>query len=398
MQVKDRFLRYVQLETTSDESSASCPSSEKEWALARLLVEELRGMGIENAHTDANGYVYARIPENTEGQPCIGLIAHMDTSDAVLGPTHPQVLEKFTGDTVTLANGLVIDDTDTLRTLQGQDLVVTDGTSVLGADDKAGVAEIMELASILMQPDAPAHGPIAIAFTPDEEIGRGADLFDVPAFGADYAYTVDGGALGEIEYENFNAASALITIHGLSFHPGSAKNRMINAARIAAQFIQMLPDAETPEHTEGYEGFYHLIGMKGDCEEATLTWILRDHDRARFEQRKQRMQAISDYLNQVYPADTVECVLKDSYYNMREKIEPHMEIIERAQAAFTECGVQPRIEAIRGGTDGARLSFMGLPCPNLSTGGYNFHSRKEFISVQAMETMTRVLLSLVSAK
>lgn len=395
MQIKERFLRYIQVETTSDESSESCPSTPGQWNLARLLVKEMKDMGIADVRVDENGYVYGTIPAKGKHPERIGLIAHMDTSDAVLGPTHPVVLPHFDGKPVTLANGLVIDDADILASHAGEDLIVTDGTSVLGADDKAGVSEIMELAALLTAPDAPEHATVCIGFTPDEEIGRGANRFDVEGFHADYAYTVDGGAVGEIEYENFNAASCHVTVHGLSFHPGSAKNRMVNAARIATEFVHMLPESETPERTEGYEGFYHLISLEGDCEKAELTFIIRDHDREKFESRKARMQAITDYLNTVYGAGTVECALRDSYYNMREKVEPRMEIVEAARDAFRACGVTPVSVPIRGGTDGARLSYMGLVCPNLSTGGYNFHSRKEFITVQSLEKMTEVLLTLV---
>ncbi|MBQ8161042.1 MAG: peptidase T [Clostridia bacterium] len=394
MAVKDRFLRYIQVETTSDESSATCPSSPKEWDLIHLLVDELKALGLQ-ARSDEHGYVYATIPAKGK-DGCIGLIAHMDTSDAVKGPTHPVCIPDYDGSPVTLKNGIVIDDAF-LPALRGQELIVTDGTSVLGADDKAGVAEIMQLCEELTRSDAPDHCQVAVAFTPDEEIGRGADLFDVEHFGADFAYTVDGGAVGEMEYENFNAASLIVTVRGLSFHPGDAKGRMKNAGQIAMQFHSLLPAHMRPEHTEGYEGFYHLIHMEGDCEKAELTYIIRDHDRSLFEEKKALCLRIRDLLNQEHGEGTVECLVKDSYYNMREKLEPRMDILDRARAAFEKENVTPSVQPIRGGTDGARLSFMGLLCPNLSTGGYNFHSRKECITREALETMVKVLKNIVTA-
>ncbi|MBQ6173131.1 MAG: peptidase T [Clostridia bacterium] len=394
--VKERFLRYVRVETTSDESSETCPSTPGQWTLARMLADELRAMGIENARVDEHCYVYAEIPAKGDRPGRIGLIAHMDTSDGVVGPTDPQIVPCFDGGPITLKNGVVIDGFDFLPALKGQELIVTDGTSVLGADDKAGVAEIMQLAQLLTAPDAPEHCTVCIGFTPDEEIGRGADLFDVPGFGADYAYTVDGGALGELEYENFNAASCRVTLHGVNIHPGSAKNQMKNAALIAMEWNSLLPPAEIPAHTEGYEGFYHLCGMKGDEESAELYYIIRDHDAAKFAARIATAERITAFLNAKYGEGTVDCTIRESYRNMRELIEEHMEIIDKARAAFTACGVTPIVQPIRGGTDGARLTYMGLPCPNLSTGGYNFHGRKELIPVPAMEKMVEVLLTLVS--
>lgn len=395
MTVKERFLRYVQIETTSVESCATCPSSAGQWTLAKLLVEEMRAMGIQDARVDEHCYVYGTIPAKGDHPARVGLIAHMDTSDGVLGATHPQVIEHYDGAPITLKSGVVIDGFDFLPTLKGQDVIVTDGDSVLGADDKAGVAEIMSLAARLTAPDAPEHCTVCIAFTPDEEIGRGADLFDVPGFGADYAYTVDGGALGELEYENFNGASCKVTFHGVNIHPGSAKNQMKNASLLAMEWNSMLPPFEVPAHTEGYEGFYHLMHMDGDEELATLLYIIRDHSAAIYEQRKETCRRITDYMNQKYGAGTVELELKDSYRNMREVVEPHMHIVDKAKASFERCGVKPIVSPIRGGTDGARLSYMGLPCPNLSTGGYNFHGRKELISVQAMEKMVDVLQDIV---
>ena len=395
MTVAQRFLKYTGFETTSCEASESCPSTPGQMVLAQALVEELREMGVTDARVDAHGYVYASIPPKGEYPASIGLIAHMDTSDGVKGPTHAQVIPNYDGKPVTLKNGVVIEGFDFLESLKGQDLIVTDGESVLGADDKAGVAEIMALAAQLMSPDAPEHCRVCIGFTPDEEIGRGADLFDVAGFGADYAYTVDGGALGELEYENFNAAAAVVEVRGVNIHPGSAKNQMKNANLIAMEFNGMLPPWETPAHTEGYEGFYHLGAMEGDEERAVLRYILRDHDGDKLRQKKETMLCVAAYLNGKWGEGTVKVTLRDSYRNMKEMLEPHMEIVEKARAAFEACGVAPRVQPIRGGTDGARLSYMGLLCPNLSTGGYNCHGRRELITVQALEKMTEVLLEIV---
>lgn len=396
MSIVDRFLRYVSVETTSDESCEHCPSTSGQLTLANMLRDELQSMGISDARVDKNGYVYATIPAKGNRPGSIGLIAHMDTSDGVLGPTKPVMIPNYDGKPIRLKNGTVIDGFDFLPSLSGQDLIVTDGTSVLGADDKAGVAEIMTLAERLMSPDAPDHCRVCIGFTPDEEIGRGADLFDIAGFGADYAYTVDGGALGELEYECFNAASCSVTVKGVNIHPGSAKNQMKNASLIAMEFNRMLPAWETPAHTEGYEGFYHLVSMRGNEEEAVLDYILRDHDIDKLEEKKEQCHHIAAYLNQVWGEDTVSVSIRDSYRNMKEKVICHPEIIEKAKAAFISCDVQPLVQPIRGGTDGARLSYEGLPCPNLSTGGYNFHGRKELISVQAMEKMTDVLEAIVT--
>ena len=394
--VKEKFLRYIQVETTSDETCETCPSSPNQWVLAKLLVAELQAMGVKDARVDEHCYVYGTIPAKGDHPEKIGLIAHMDTSDGVKGPTHPVCIPDYDGKAITLKNGVVIDGFDFLPQLAGQELIVTSGDSVLGADDKAGVAEIMQLAQRLTAADAPEHCTVCIGFTPDEEIGRGADLFNVADFGADFAYTVDGGAVGELEYENFNAASCRVTVHGVNIHPGSAKNQMKNAALIAMEFNHMLPETEIPAHTEGYEGFYHLCVMEGSEELATLVYIIRDHIAPSFAARKATVLRITDYLNAKYGAGTVECELKDSYRNMREMLEPHMEIIDRARDAFLANGVTPLTTPIRGGTDGARLSFMGLLCPNLSTGGYNFHGRKELVTVEGMEKMVDVLTSIVT--
>lgn len=395
MSVKERFLRYVQVETTSNENSETCPSTPGQLTLGQLLVEEMLGLGIADARMDQFGYVYGTIPAKGDHPARIGLIAHMDTSDGVVGPTHPQIIPNYDGKAITLKNGVVIDGFDFLPSLAGQELIVTDGESVLGADDKAGVAEIMALAELLMKPDTPEHCTVCLAFTPDEEIGRGADHFDVPGFGAEYGYTVDGGALGELEYENFNAASCKVIFHGVNIHPGSAKNQMKNAALVAMEWASMLPAHETPAHTEGYEGFYHLCEMSGNEEDALLYYIIRDHDAAKFAARKETVRRITDYVNQKYGQGTVELNLRDSYRNMKEMVEPHAHILEKAREAFRANGITPVTMPIRGGTDGATLSFMGLPCPNLSTGGYNFHGRKELITVEAMEAMVKVLEHLV---
>ena len=396
MTVLERFLKYARVETTSCEANECCPSTPGQKVLGAMLAEELRAMGIADAMMDEHGYVYASIPaKGATERPAIGLIAHMDTSDGVKGPTDPQILRNYDGKAITLKNGVVIDGFDFLAELKGKDLVVTSGDSVLGADDKAGVAEIMTLCERMTAPDAPDHGKICVAFTPDEEIGRGADLFDIGRFGADFGYTVDGGALCEVEYECFNAAGCKVTVKGVNIHPGSAKNQMKNASLIAMEFAGMLPAWERPEHTEGYEGFYHLMHMQGDEELAELQYILRDHDAEKFAARKERVQQIGAYLNGKYGEGTVEVQVKDSYRNMKEIVEQYPEILERAKGAFRACGVEPVASPIRGGTDGARLSFMGLPCPNLSTGGYNFHGRKELIPVQSMETMVNVLEKLL---
>ena len=395
--VMNRFLRYVQIETTSCEANECCPSTPGQKVMGELLVKEMREMGVPDARMDENGYVYGSIPaKNAPHALAIGLIAHMDTSDAVPGATRPQVIPSYDGGVIRLQNGTEISGFDFLPGLKGQELIVTSGDSVLGADDKAGVAEIMTLCERMLAPDAPDHGRICIAFTPDEEIGRGADRFDIRGFGADFAYTVDGGALGELEYECFNAASCIVRINGISIHPGSAKDQMINASLVAMEFAGMLPPWERPEHTEGYEGFYHLTGMKGNEEYAELRYILRDHDRSKLEVRKAMMNTACEVLNRRYGAGTVVLELKDSYRNMKEIVEQYPDILERAKAAFTANGIEPTVQPIRGGTDGALLSFKGLPCPNLSTGGYNFHGRKELIPVPAMEKMVEVLVTLIS--
>ena len=401
MNAVDRFFRYVRYDTQSDEHSDTVPTTEKQKVLGAALAEELNGLGLYNAHMDEYGYVYAWLPASPgcEGIPCVGLIAHMDTSpDAPGGPVNPRIVRYEGGELVLNQERNIVmkaADFDSLAQYVGQDLIVTDGTTLLGADDKAGIAEIMTaLEELVTHPEIP-HGRIAVCFTPDEEVGSGADHFDVAGFGAGVAYTVDGGELGELEYENFNAANAAAYIRGVNIHPGSAKNKMKNALLIAVELANMLPPAETPAHTEGYEGFYHLHRMEGNESEAQLHFLIRDHDMDQFQLRKARLGRICDYLNAKYGAGTVELVVKDSYYNMREKIEPHMYLIHRARAAMEAVGITPVEVPIRGGTDGARLSFMGLPCPNLCTGGHNAHSVHEYIPAQALEQMTQVLVHLV---
>ncbi|MBQ2915693.1 MAG: peptidase T [Clostridia bacterium] len=398
MKAYERFLKYVQFPTMSDEESETTPSTAKQLVLAEELKKELLELGLADAHVDEHGYVYATLPANTDkNAPAIGFIAHMDTSSEAADTNIKTAIVDYQGGDILLNEEkniyMKVSDYPYLENYKGHHLIVSDGTTLIGADDKAGIAEIMTAVEELIKSNKP-HGKICVGFTPDEEIGRGADFFDVPKFGADYAYTVDGGALGELEYENFNAASAKITVHGVSIHPGSAKNKMKNASRIATEFDNMLPADEIPEKTEGYEGFHHLISMKGETELATLVYIIRDHDRTKFEAKKADFEKITAELNAKYGDGTVELALKDSYYNMREKIEEHMYVVDRAKEAMRQVGIEPRVMPIRGGTDGARLSFMGLPCPNLCTGGENFHSRFEFVSIESMDKITELLIKI----
>ena len=393
MTVTERFLQYVSFATASDEASPSCPSTEGQRALGAHLAAELQALGLSEVEQDADGYVYGYLPG--EG-PALGLIAHMDTSPAVSGENIRPAIVPYPGGELALgASVLSPRDYPVLEEYVGQQLIVTDGTTLLGADDKAGVAEIVTLCEELLAHPEIRHRPIAVCFTPDEEIGRGADRFRLERFPAAEAYTVDGGELGEIEYENFNAASAVLTVRGLNIHPGSAKGKMKNAALMAAEFIGLLPAAETPAHTEGYEGFYHLCEIRGDESSAEAVFILRDHDRDKFEARKAFLRQTADYLNAKYGAETFTLQLRDSYYNMKEKLAGHMHLIRNAEAAMQKAGISPKVVPIRGGTDGARLSYEGLPCPNLSTGGVNFHSIHEFIPVQSLEKMVEVLKNLV---
>ena len=396
--VTERFLKYVSFDTKSDEMSETCPSTPGQKVLGAALVEEMLAMGISDAHMDADGYIYGTVPGDPS-LPTIGLIAHMDTSPDASGADIKTKIVHYQGGDILLNEEKDIwmkaADYDNLAASVGKHLIVTDGTTLLGADDKAGVAEILTAAEILMTRRC-SHATLKIGFTPDEEIGRGADRFDVKKFGADYAYTVDGGSLGELEYENFNAAGAKVVVHGLNIHPGSAKDKMVNSQYIAMEFNALLPAAQRPEHTDGYEGFIMLMAMQGEVEQSSLVYIIRDHDMEKFRQKKAVMQAAADFLNAKYGEGTVELHLRDSYFNMKEKIEPCMYIVERAKKAMEAVGITPVTVPIRGGTDGARLSFEGLPCPNLFTGGQNFHGRFEYIPVEDMEKSVELLVQLLT--
>lgn len=398
----ERFLRYVKIDTQSAEESLTFPSTEKQFRLADLLYEELQEMGVTEITYDREYcYLYASIPSNLPPEqaqkiPAIGFIAHMDTSPEISGAdVKPRLIDPYDGNDIVLneEKQIVLSPADypALASYKGRSLIVTDGTTLLGADDKAGVAEIMTaVEELLAHPEQP-HGTIKIAFTPDEEVGGGMDHFNVEAFGAGFAYTVDGGAEGELEFENFNAASAKVYITGKSIHPGNAKNVMINASLMAGEFMRQLPPEQTPEHTEGYEGFYHLCSMQGDIEHAQLNYIIRDHDRGLFEKKKTFFQATADYLNGKYGAEIFRVEIKDSYYNMKERILPEFHLIETARKAMLDNGVEPVVLPIRGGTDGCRLSFMGVPCPNLYTGGHNYHGRFEYVCVESMESLVKVI-------
>lgn len=402
MRAYERLLKYVKIYTTSEKESGTTPSAQREFDLGNLLAEELKEIGVENVRITEQCYVYGEIPATPgyEQVPALGFIAHMDTAPDFCGEgVKPQIIGDYDGNDIQLGqSGRVLSCKafPNLCALKGRTLITTDGTTLLGADDKAGVAEIMTMAEQLIREKIP-HGKICVAFTPDEEIGEGADHFDVEGFGAKYAYTVDGGAENEIEYENFNAAGAQIEITGLSVHPGDSKDTMINAALVAMEFNQMLPSGETPRGTSGYEGFFHLTDMSGDVSEAKLSYIIRDHSAAHFEVRKEQMQHIADLLNEKYGQGTVKLVIKDQYRNMREKIEDCMFLIDYAKQAVQEAGLQPKEVAIRGGTDGARLSFMGLPCPNLGTGGYAFHGPFEHITTEGMDYTVNILKGIIKA-
>ena len=395
--VEKRFLRYVSYETTSDESSETCPSTANQKVLGAAIVEEMLAMGIQDARMDENGYVYGTVPGDPS-LPTVGLIAHMDTAPDASGANIRARIVEYNGGDILLngEKGIYLRETDyeSLKRNHGKHLIVTDGTTLLGADDKAGVAEILTAAEILLTQGG-KHATLKIGFTPDEEIGRGADKFDIQGFGADYAYTADGGTVGEIEYENFNAASACVTFHGLNIHPGSAKEKMVNSQYIAMEYQSLLPTAQKPEYTEGYEGFIHLTDMRGEVENSQLRYIIRDHDMAKFQEKKRRMTAAADFLNDKYGPGTVEIALRDSYFNMREKIEPCMEIVDRAKEAMALAGMEPKEVPVRGGTDGARLSYEGLPCPNLCTGGENYHGRFEYIPVEDMEQCVKMLVNIL---
>lgn len=391
--VVERFLHYVAFDTQSDEASDSCPSTAKQKLLGQCIVNDMLKMGIADAHMDAHGYIYGTVPGD-QSLPTIGLIAHMDTSPDASGANIRARIVPYDGEDILLneEQGIYLRESDypILKNSRGKHLIVTDGTTLLGADDKAGVAEILTAAQRLIE-NGGRHATLKIGFTPDEEIGRGADLFDIKGFGADYAYTADGGTVGEIEYENFNAASARAVFHGLNIHPGSAKGKMVNSMYLAMEFQAMLPAARKPEYTDGYEGFIHLTHMEGEVEQSCLEYILRDHDLDKLNAQKAVMTAAADFLNVKCGAGAVELTIKDSYHNMKQCILPHMEIVDRAKAAMKAAGMQPRGVPIRGGTDGARLSYKGLLCPNLCTGGENYHGRFEFIPVEDMEQCVDML-------
>ena len=399
MTVSERFLKYVAYPTMSVDESTTVPTTAKQLVLGKVLVEELLELGLSDAHMDDKGYIYATLPANTDKDiNTIGFIAHMDTSSAASDENIKTSVVKYEGGDILLNAEqniyMKIADYPYLDKYIGEHLIVTDGTTLLGADDKAGIAEIMTMLEKLIE-SGEEHGTIKIGFTPDEEVGRGADHFDVEKFAADYAYTVDGGALGELEYENFNASGATVTVHGVSIHPGSAKNKMKNAVTMAMEFNALLPALEVPERTEGYEGFHNLHKMSGETELATMQYIIRDHDKNKVAEKKQQFLKAAEEMNRIYGEGTVEVELRDSYFNMKEIIENHMYIIERAKKAMIDTGIKPNIVPIRGGTDGARLSFLGLPCPNLCTGGENFHSRFEFVSIESMEKITDLLVCII---
>ena len=403
----ERFLKYVSIWTTSDDTTGKTPSTERQLDLARYLKDELTRIGLEDVSMDENGYVMGTLQGNGErlavkgdSIPTIGFIAHMDTAPDASGENvKARIVKNYDGKDIVLneAENIILETKAYPEILdyKGQDIIVTDGTTLLGADDKAGVAAIVSAMEYLIQHPEIKHGTLRVGFTPDEEIGQGADHFDVKAFGADFAYTMDGGAIGELEYENFNAAACKIKIHGLNVHPGYGYHKMVNSMRIAYQLAVMLPRWETPEHTQGYEGFYHLVGMNGTVEETTLSYIIRDHDRARFESRKRELEHLVRKVNREFGEGTVEIDIRDQYYNMREKIEPCMHIVDLAKEAMTAVGVTPNVKPIRGGTDGARLSFEGLPCPNIFAGGENFHSRYEYLPIPSLEAAKDVILEII---
>lgn len=399
MTVTDRFLDFVRFDTQSDELTNMTPSSPGQMEFAKYLKAVVAGMGLEDISLDENGYLMATLPANTDKEiPVIGFIAHMDTSPDMSGRhVKPRIVKEYDGKRIVLNEGEKIyldpEQFPELLNYIGQDLIVTDGRTLLGADDKAGIAEILTAVDYLQKHPEIEHGKIRIAFNPDEEIGQGAHKFDVEKFGCAFAYTMDGGAIGELEYENFNAAVARVTIKGRNVHPGYAKHKMINSIRVANTFITLLPRWETPEHTEGYEGFYHLVGIEGSVEQTVLTYIIRDHDRARFESRKREIEHLVRKINEEYP-DCCSAEIKDQYYNMREKIEPVIEIIGYVEEAMRQAGVEPCVQPIRGGTDGAQLSFKGLPCPNIFAGGENFHGRYEFVSIRSMEKAAEVIVNI----
>ncbi len=404
MNILERFLKYVQFETTSDGASGVTPSTAVQRVFAEYLVEEMKAIGLEDVTIDEHSYVMATLPSNTDVElPTIGFIAHIDTAPDMSGKdVKPRIVKNYDGENIVLDEKddivMKVDFFPELKKYVGQDIIVTDGHTLLGADDKAGVAEIMAAMEYLIAHPEIKHGKVRVAFTPDEEIGLGAHKFDVEKFGAEWAYTVDGGEVGELEYENFNAAGASIKINGCNVHPGTAKNKMINAIGVAMEFAGMLPALAKPEHTEGYQGFFHLVDIKGAVETASMVYIVRDHDRDLFEKRKQMLVDVQEYLNAKYGANTVELTINDQYYNMKEKVEPVMHIVDLAFEAMKNAGIKPIVKPIRGGTDGSQLSFKGLPCPNIFTGGHNFHGRYEYIPIQSMEKAAEVIVNIIQSR
>ena len=399
--VAERFIRYCKIDTQSDEGSESCPSTAKQLDLARLLRNEMETMGITDVDLDNNGYLTGSLPKNTDKRlPVVGFIAHMDTSPDMSGTkVNPQIIKIYDGENIILNKRdnviLPIADFPELLNYKGHDLITTDGTTLLGADDKAGIAEILSAVEFFIKNPEAEHGEIRIGFTPDEEIGRGADKFDVKSFGADFAFTVDGGQPGELEFENFNAALATINIQGRNVHPGTAKNQMVNSMHLACEFNSRLPEDQKPEHTEGYEGFFHLVDIEGTVEKTVLRYLIRDHNKDKFISKKKIIESIASEINSRFDTERINVEIKEQYSNMREKVEPHYHIIELAEASMKEAGVKPIIKPIRGGTDGARLSFLGLPCPNIFTGGHNFHGRYEYISINARESAVETIKKII---
>jgi tripeptide aminopeptidase len=400
--VTDRFLAYVRIDTQSDENSSSTPSTEKQLDLAGLLVQELKDIGLEEVEIDEHGYIMATLPANSDKTiPVIGFIAHMDTSPDMSGENvNPRIIRNYDGKEIQLDTQCKVilspADFPELLDYRGQDLITTDGTTLLGADDKAGIAEILTAMEYLQHHPEISHGKIRVAFTVDEEIGRGADKFDVEKFGAEYAYTLDGGRIGELEFENFNAALATVHVQGRNVHPGTAKDAMINAIHLGMEFNSLLPVQQRPEYTQGYEGFFHLIDFKGEVEEATFRYIIRDHDREKFGKKKKFIQECAGFMNQKYGEGRVHVELKDQYFNMREKVEPVKFIVDIAEEAMKNLDIQPIIKPIRGGTDGSKLSYMGLPCPNIFAGGHNFHGKYEYVPVQSMEKAVEVIVRIAA--
>lgn len=399
--ILERFLRYIKTDTQSQPDANRFPSTEKQLPFGRLLADELREIGLAEVSCDEHGYVMAALPANTDQQvPVIGFLAHMDTSPDMPGTNvNPQIINNYNGEDILLnpVSGLTLKTADfpEIKEYKGQTLITTDGTTLLGADDKAGIAEIMTAMEYLVQHPEIKHGTIKVGFTPDEEVGRGVDFFDVKKFGAEYAYTMDGGEIGELEYENFNAARARVLVQGRNVHPGTAKNKMVNALLVAAELSSMLPSGQRPEFTSDYEGFFHLTKMEGTVENAISEYIIRDHDRTEFENKKALMHEVAALLNRKYPNGSVKLEIEDQYYNMREKIEPVFHIVETAKKAMDELGIEPKINPVRGGTDGSRLSYMGLPCPNIFAGGHNFHGKYEYVPLESMEAASRVIVRIV---